>query len=162
MKVAPGNADVSPSGDFRRRRCFDATPRDSRRVGQVAQPLRLHLRHLDDFSLASQMVHPPTCLPFSKYPDRILVPSLLNHSQNPVSASSTVRPLDGSVLVTVDAFLHQGLVANIPSQPWKKCRSPDSGKAMSAFCSRGNEQSPEFLAGRPVKKSSLTQPFYRP
>jgi hypothetical protein len=51
MKVAPGNADVSPSGDFRRRRCFDATPRDSRRVGQVAQPLRLHLRHLDDFSL---------------------------------------------------------------------------------------------------------------
>ena len=70
--------------------------------------------------------------------------------------------LDGSVLVTVDAFLDQGILANIPGQLRKKCRGPDSGKAMNAFCSRGNEQSPEFLAGRPVKKSSLTQPFYRP
>jgi hypothetical protein len=48
---------------------------------------------LTTFPLASQVVHLPTCLPFSKYPDRILVPSFLNHSQYPVSTSSTVWPL---------------------------------------------------------------------
>jgi hypothetical protein len=47
MKVARGNVDVSLSGDFQCRRCFDATPR----IGQVAQPLRFHLRHFDNFSL---------------------------------------------------------------------------------------------------------------
>jgi hypothetical protein len=89
MKVARGNVDVSLSGDFQYRRCFDATPRDTLRLGQVAQPLKFHLRHFDDFSLGV-VVHSPTCLPFSKDPDRILVPSFLNHSQYPVSTPSTV------------------------------------------------------------------------
>src|SRR5713226_10073527 len=52
---------------------------------------RFHLRDFDDLSLG--VVHSPTCLPSSKYPDRILVPSFLNHSQYPVSTSSMTRPL---------------------------------------------------------------------
>jgi len=90
-------------------RCFDATPRGSRRVGHVINGM-------------------------------------------------TPR-LAGSVPVTVDAFIKSQHAW--PTMEEMLC-GPDSGKAMNAFCSRENEQSPEFLAGRPVKKSSLTQPFYRP
>jgi hypothetical protein len=164
MKVAPGNADVSRSGDFRCHRCFDATPRDALRVGQLAQPSRFHLRHFDDFSLG--VVGGPLAYLFAvfKIPrphlGTVFPEPLLKFGHHVIDGKAP--GLDGSVLVTVDAFLDRGILANIPGQPWKKCRSPDSGKAMSAFCSRGNEQSPEFLVGRPVKKSSLTEPFYRP
>jgi hypothetical protein len=158
MKVAPGNVDVF-------RRCFEATLR----VGQLAQPLRFHLGHFDDFSLG--IVGDPLAYllaVFKKTPDRILVPSFLNHSQYPVSMPSTVCLLDlmAPILVTVDAFLHRVLLAN---NIWptietieEKCLSARTRESQERVLFTGNEQSPEFLAGRPVKKTSLTQPFYRP
>jgi hypothetical protein len=65
--------------------------------------------------------------------------------------------LDGSVLVTVDAFLHQHTWPTTEEMSRAGLRESHERVLFT-----GNEQSPEFLAGRPVKKSSLTQPFYRP
>ena len=124
MKVVPGNADVSRSGDFRCHRCFDATPRDSLRVGQLAQPSRFHLRHFDDFSLG--VAGGPLAYLFAVF--KIPRPHLGTVFPEPLSISGQhvidgMAP-DGSVLVTVDAFLDQGILANIPGQPWKKMSQP--------------------------------------
>ena len=115
MKVAPGNADVSRSGDFRCHRCFDATPRDALRVGQLAQPSRFHLRHFDDFSLG--VVDGPLGYLFAVF--KIPRPHLGTVFPEPLSISGQhvidgMAPgLDGSFLVTFDAFLDQGILARM-------------------------------------------------
>src|SRR3981189_3130460 len=61
---------------------------------------RPHLRDFDDLSLGIIGRHSPTCLPFSKYPERIF----------PISREPLVDDvapgLDASVLATVDALFH--------------------------------------------------------
>jgi hypothetical protein len=106
MKVARGNVDVSLSGDFQYRRCFDATPRYTLRVGLIAQPLKFHLRHFDDFSLG--VAGGPLAYLFAVF--KMPRPHLGTVFPEPLPISGRhvvdgMTPgLDGSVVVTVDAL----------------------------------------------------------
>src|SRR5258708_37288722 len=48
---------------------------------------------LNTLPFLSYVIHSPTSFPFWKYPDRILVPFFLNHSQYPLQTPSIMSPL---------------------------------------------------------------------